>query len=175
MSKKINVTSYTQTKEQTQTKAQTQIKEQTQTKAQTKEQYLEQNKKTKDEYVKAEITYTDKLSKSQINQLLYDYEKVENVNDIQKINLGTFIRYFENKNGELKFRTGGILTVNTGYPDYLILSNGKISWSVQIKNCIFFKRITIEQIREEYNKELLRLQAENSGLRALLKEKTKKK
>jgi hypothetical protein len=136
----------------------------------TKETNLKKNKEDKDNYIKPKITYTDKLSKAQIRQLLYDYEEIKNIKELQKIEPGTHLRYFENKDGEMKFRTGGILTVNTGFPDYLILSNGKISWSVQIKNCIFFKRITIKEIRDEYEGELIKLQGEIKGLHTLIKE-----
>jgi hypothetical protein len=134
----------------------------------TKEIKLKKNQQDKDNYIKPDITYTEKLSKVQVRQLLYDYEEIKNIKELEKIELGTHIRYFEDKDGEMKFRTGGILTVNTGFPDYLILSNGKISWSVQIKKCIFFKRLTIKELRDEYEKELIKLQAENKGLQSML-------
>jgi len=135
----------------------------------TKELQLKKNQQDKDNYVKPNITYTEKLSKAQVRQLLYDYEEIKNIKELEKIEPGTHLRYFEDKDGEMKFRTGGILTVNTGFPDYLILSNGKISWSVQIKKCIFFKRLTIKELRDEYEKELIKLQAENKGLQSMLK------
>lgn len=133
-----------------------------------KEIRLKKNQQDKDNYVKPQITYTDKLSKAQIIQLLYDYEEIKNIKDLKKIEPGTHLRYFEDKDGEMKFRTGGILTVNTGFPDYLILSNGKISWSVQIKKCTFFRRLTIKELRDEYEKELIKLKGENKGLQSLL-------
>lgn len=135
----------------------------------TKEIKLKKNQQDKDNYVKPNITYTEKLSKAQVRQLLYDYEEIKNIKELEKIEPGTHLRYFEDKDGEMKFRTGGILTVNTGFPDYLILSNGKISWSVQIKKCIFLKRLTIKELRDEYEKELIKLQAENKGLQSMLK------
>lgn len=134
-----------------------------------KEIKLKKNQQDKDNYVKPNITYTEKLSKAQVRQLLYDYEEIKNIKELEKVEPGTHLRYFEDKDGEMKFRTGGILTVNTGFPDYLILSNGKISWSVQIKKCIFFKRLTIKELRDEYEKELIKLQAENKGLQSMLK------
>jgi len=129
---------------------------------------LKKNQQNKDNYKKPDITYTEKLSKSQVRQLLYDYEEIKNIKELEKIDPGTHLRYFEDKDGEMKFRTGGILTINTGFPEYLVLSNGKISWSVQIKKCIFFKRLTIKELRDEYEKELIKLQAENKGLQSML-------
>ncbi len=99
-------------------------------------------------YVRPEITYTDKLSKKDIEALLIDYEKVNELKDVPQ---GTYIRYFEDKDGIMKFRTGGILTIKTGLPEYIILYNNKVSWSVQVKKCIFFRKITTVEIKKEYN------------------------
>ncbi len=132
------------------------------------------NQQNKDNYKRPEITYTDKLSKLQIKELLIDYERVTDIKDLEKIPPGTHLRYFEMKNKELKFRTGGVLTVNSGLPDYIILSNGKLSWSVQVATCIFFRRITIKQIREEYDKLLFKNDATIKGQQALLSEQTTK-
>lgn len=128
-----------------------------------KKTYLEKNQEDKDNYKRPDITYTDKLSNIQIKQLLYDYEQVKNVNELMGIPPGTHLRYFEMKDKELKFRTGGIITVNSGLPDYIILSNGRVSWSVQAKTCIFFRRITIKEIREEYERLLREKHAEIAG------------
>ena len=92
------------------------------------------------------ITYTDKLSKTQIQELLVDYEQVKSVEELMKIPIGTHLRYFDNKNNQMKFRTGGILTVNSGLPEYIILNSGHVSWSVQVKTSIFFRRITLKQL-----------------------------
>lgn len=35
------------------------------------------------------------------------------------------------------------------------MSNGQVTWSVQLKNCIFFKRLTIKSIRDEYEKVII--------------------
>jgi len=138
-----------------------------------KDEYLKKNQENKDNYKRPEITYTEKLSKSQIRELLFDYEEIKNIKNLEKIEPGVHIRYFENKDGEIKFRTGGIMTVNK-YPDYIVLSNGKLSWSVQIKSCVFFRRITIKEVRDEYEKELIKLDAENKGLKKLLDDVSKK-
>lgn len=129
-------------------------------------------KKLKDsDYERPLLTYTDKLSKKEIESLLLDYEKVDNLKDVP---IGTHIRYFENKDDELKFRTGGILTIKSGLPKYCILKNGKLSWSVQIANTIFFRRITIKEVKEEYEKILVQKDNELNELRFLIRDLKKK-
>lgn len=123
-------------------------------------------------YLRPPLTYTDKLSKQQVKELLIDYEQIKSLEEIKNLTPGTHLRYFEYKNNELKFRTGGILTVS-GAPDYLILSSGKVSWSVQINKCIFFKRITIKQVREEYRKKLIDDDATIKGLHKMLRKNDK--
>jgi hypothetical protein len=122
------------------------------------------------DYKRPVLTYTDKLSKKEIESLLLDYEKV---NDLSLVPTGTHIRYFEDKDGELKFRTGGTLTIKTGLPEYCILSNNKVSWSVQIKKCIFFRRISIKEIKEEYELKLLEKEKMIIELRALVRKQKK--
>lgn len=57
----------------------------------------------------------------------------------------TWLRYFNTKTR--KFRIGGVL-MKVVYPDYLILGNinNKISWTVQIKDCIFY--VTDPKLKE---------------------------
>ena len=124
-------------------------------------------------YKRPILTYTDKLSKQQVKELLIDYEQIKSIQELQKISQGTHLRYFEYKNDELLFRTGGIITVNSGLPAYLILSSGKLSWSVQVNKSIFFKRITIKQVRNEFQKDLLEKDAIIVGLHEIIREKDK--
>ena len=98
-------------------------------------------------YVRPEITYTDKLSKKEIESMLLEYEKVVSLEDVP---IGTHLRYFEDKDGIMKFRTGGVLTIKTGLPEYCILYNNKVSWSVQVKKCVFFRKISVNEIKKEY-------------------------
>jgi len=132
------------------------------------------NRISETKYVRPMLTYTDKLSKEQVKELLIDYEQIKSLEQLKNIPAGTHIRYFEYKDKELKFRTGGILTVVSGIPEYLILSSGKLSWSVQINKCIFFKRITIKQVREEFERKISSDAATISGLQSLLKNANKK-
>jgi len=106
----------------------------------------------KNGYSRPDITYTDQLSKEQIEKKLEDYKKVD---DIMKVPLGVHLRYFSDVNGKLAFRMGGQLHKNTGLPDYVILSNGKTQWSVQVKNTIFYRKMVLQEIKEEYEKIIL--------------------
>ena len=125
------------------------------------------------EYEKPDITYTEKLTKTQIQELLADYEKINDINELKNVPIGTHIRYFDIKNNEMKFRTGGILTVNNGLPEYIILSSGHLSWSVQVKTSILFRRITVRQIKEEFQKEIINMKATIKGLQQIIYEKNK--
>lgn len=122
------------------------------------------------DYVRPEITYTEKLSKKEIEALLIDYEQVDNLNDVPQ---GTYIRYFEDKAGVMKFRIGGILTIKTGLPDYCILYNNKVSWSVQVRKCIFFRRITTAEIKKEYKELIDKKDRQIVELQSLVKKLTK--
>ena len=115
------------------------------------------------------MTLTDLLTKKDIEGLLLDYERVDKLDSVP---IGTHIRYFENKDGELKFRVGGLLKIK-GLPDYVILNNGTVGWSVQVKKCIFFKRITLDSVRNEYKQIILQKDVELDKLRSYIKEKEK--
>lgn len=101
----------------------------------------------KNGYVRPEKTFTDQLSKEQIEEKLEDYTKVE---DIYKVPLGVHIRYFSNINGKLVFRMGGQLYKNNGLPDYIMLNSGTAQWSVQTKDTIFYRKMTLTEIKQEY-------------------------
>lgn len=107
---------------------------------------------SRDSYKRPSTTYQDNLTKEQIEEKLENYTLVE---DINKIEIGTNLRYFtKDKSGEKKFRLGGKLLNNTGLPIFIVLTNGNISWSVQVKDTIFFKEMTINEIKELYDNEL---------------------
>ena len=85
-------------------------------------------------YKKTAKSYQDKLSPDEIKQKLEEYKQVE---DIDEINLNSHLRYFSfnPKTGKKQFRLGGFLTKID--KEYVILSNGNLSWSVQKKNTVF--------------------------------------
>jgi hypothetical protein len=117
-------------------------------KSQSKEE--EEHIYSKNGYVRPAVTMTDQLSKEQIEEKLEDYVKVD---DIYKVPLGVHMRYFSNVNGKMVFRMGGLLHKNTGLPEYVILSTtptGKPGWSVQVKDTIFYRKMTLNEIKTEY-------------------------
>lgn len=103
-----------------------------------------------DSYKRPEQTLTDKLTNKQIETMLQDYVKVDDMTHIQ---LGTHLRYFADIKGEKKFRPGGIL-YKTGFPKYVILSNGDRTWSVQLKDTKFYRKLTSKEIKDERDEEL---------------------
>lgn len=102
-------------------------------------------------YLRPKQTKTDKIqTKKSILEKLKDYEEVD---DITKVPLNTHIRYIVFQNGKSKFRLGGFLKIIKD--EYLVLSNGKVTWSVQryarntkgkiIHKTRFFKIITNQE------------------------------
>ena len=93
---------------------------------------------TNDNYNKPPVSFTESLSTYEIKKLLEGYEQV---NDIGVIKKGTHLRYFsKNKDDTYKFRLGGKLTVNNTELKYIVLSNKSKTWSVQIKDTIFYAK-----------------------------------
>ena len=110
-----------------------------------------------DEYKRPKTTLQDKLSADEIQEKLEDYVEVE---DISKVSLNTHLRYFsiitdpKKKTTKKAFRLGGFLTNKNEYEKYVILSNGKSSWSVNTKQSIFYRKMGIEEIKETYQDEI---------------------
>ena len=105
-------------------------------------------------YTRPKHTLQDKITEDDINEALKDYIECD---DISKIPIGSHLRYFitstdKRGNTERKFRFGGFLKNKDNCDKYVILTNNNISWSVQIDNTTFFKKMNIEEIKEEYNK-----------------------
>jgi len=133
-----------------------------------KEIKLESNKYKKNGFERPEITYTDQLSKEEIQDKLADYSKVE---DIYKVPLGVHLRYFVKKDGQMLFRMGGQLFKNNGLPEYVILKSGtNAQWSVQVKDTVFYRKMTLDEIKQEYEDIIKK---KNEKIQAL-KEKLKK-
>ena len=118
-------------------------------------------------YTKTKKSYQDKLSPSEIKQKLAEYKQVD---DIDSVSLNSHVRYFtfNPKNGKKLFRLGGFLTKID--KEYVILSNGKFSWSVQKKNSVFFQKMNFNELKDElskkiakkYEKQIEKLKYENS-------------
>lgn len=113
-------------------------------------------------------TFTQNLTKEEINEKLEDYKLVD---DISKVPLGTHLRYFTNKNGQKIFRMGGNLKRNLDLPNFVILQNAVgVEWSVQVKDTLFYKKMSITEIKEEYDKIILDLHDKIKKLKNRIKE-----
>jgi len=110
-----------------------------------------------DNYIRPKETYTDRLDDDDIADKLIDYVKVD---DISTVALNTHLRYFiletDKKKGTVKrvFRMGGFLSNKKSPDKYVILSNGKTTWSVQTATAVFYRKLTIDEIKEEYEADL---------------------
>jgi hypothetical protein len=91
-------------------------------------------------YKRPKVTYQEKLTAKEIAEKLQGYQKVDNIADVP---INTHVRYFIQKSdGSRLFRTGGFLNNKQNADKYVILSNGKHVWSVQVKNTIFFRKLS---------------------------------
>lgn len=109
---------------------------------------------TKDGYVRPKKTFQDKLTPKQIQELLIDYIEVDNIKDVP---IDTHIRYFVKDKGKKLFRTGGFLLNKAKSDEYIVLTNRKISWSVDTKKSIIFRKLSsveLNEIHEEEKNEL---------------------
>jgi len=94
-------------------------------------------------------TFTGNLTKDEIEEKLQDYKLVD---DITKIPLGTHLRYFVMKNGTKLFRMGGNLKRNLDLPKFIVLVNALgTEWTVQVKDTTFYKKMSLKEIKEEYD------------------------
>jgi hypothetical protein len=103
-------------------------------------------------YIRPKTTLQEKLTSDEIEQKLEDYTEVDNIN---KIPIKSHLRYYTLKrddkgNMSKVFRLGGNLINKDNSDKYIILSNGKVSWSVQTKNTIFYRKMKINEIKDEY-------------------------
>jgi hypothetical protein len=118
-------------------------------------------------YERPKQTYTDKLDEDDIANKLTDYIKIDNIADVK---LNTHLRYFtleaDKKTGTVKrkFRMGGFLSNKNHADKYVVLTNGRNTWSVQVINTVFYRKMTYEEIKEEYEEELYKLKKINKKL-----------
>ena len=137
---------------------------------------------SKTNYERPETTFQDTLQNdSSMLEKLAGYEEVD---DPSQIEYSTHTRYITFKDGFAKFCLGGLLKrVNS---EYVVFSNGTLSWSVQkeyfdektrvsLGKTRFFKYINKDErnsiIIEEQQSELEKLKKQNEHLLALLQKK----
>ncbi|AKI78962.1 hypothetical protein [Acanthamoeba polyphaga mimivirus] len=107
-------------------------------------------------YKRPQVTAQEQLSPEQIAEKLEGYMQINNISEVP---LDTHIRYFSIQNDGTKlFRLGGFLRNKINADKYVVLSNGKNSWTVQVKNSVFFKKMNheeeIESIHQHYKQQL---------------------
>ncbi len=115
------------------------------------------------------------MSPDEIKEKLQEYKPVDNIDNVP---LNSHIRYFtvDKQTGKKQFRLGGFLTKNED--KYIVLSNGKLSWSVQKDSSILFQKMNMTDIKDEivnkiankYEKKIKELMSENEKLKDTLKE-----
>ena len=104
-------------------------------------------------YKKTGKSYQEKLSPNEIKKKLEEYTQVK---DIKEVDIGIHLRYFtfNPKTGEKQFRLGGFLSKIDKEMKYVILQNGSFSWSVQLTNVIFFKKMSFSELKEEIKEKI---------------------
>lgn len=93
---------------------------------------------------------TQNLTAEEIKDLLDGYK----ITEFQNLKLLHHIRYFSKNEttGEVSFRTGGTIVGIDYEKEYLALSSGTLSWSVQKKNNVFHQAMPLSMVREEIEK-----------------------
>ena len=124
-------------------------------------------------YKRPKVTYQEQLTAEEIAEKLQGYERVD---DISEVPLNTHIRYFKTeKDGTQTFRTGGFLFNKQNADKYIMLTNVKNVWSVQVKNTVFFKKMShkeeITAIHNLYKKKLAEKDAIIKKLKKYIKVK----
>ena len=107
---------------------------------------------SEDNYEKGSNTVQENLTSDDINILLEEYNEVTEITELKP---GVHIRYFtivKNKKSEQKlFRMGGTITKVDYDNKYIVLTNGKISWSVQINESnILYRKMTLQEVKDFY-------------------------
>lgn len=134
-------------------------------------------------YKRPKKTFQEQLSAAEISKKLQGYIKVD---DISEVPINTHIRYFKtDSDGNQVFRTGGFLHNKQNPKKFVMLSNGKNVWSVQVKDAVFFRKLSqkeeIDAIHNLYKKKIKQKnkiieEQENTikDLKAYIKKKCKK-
>jgi hypothetical protein len=103
-------------------------------------------------YIRPKKTFQETMTNKEIEDKLKDYKKVSN---IIQVPINTHIRYFtKDKTGNKVFRLGGVLTKVGDNQKYIVLSNGTLSWSVQLDNSQLFQKMSDAELKQEIRKEI---------------------
>jgi hypothetical protein len=121
-------------------------------------------------YNRPRTTYTDKINKDK-DEMMDKLEDYVEENNISNVKLGTHIRYFKNENGKKRLIMGGNLINKSGVPRYIVLSNGRAKWSVQLDSVIqFYRKMTIDEIKEDYDEMIDEYEKKIKMLKKVIKE-----
>lgn len=107
---------------------------------------------SEDGYKKDGNTIQENLTKEDIESLLEDYNEVI---DITELKPTLEVRYFITVKNKKLFRMGGTIIKVDFDKKYIVLTNGKITWSVQLNDkTIIYRKMTINEVKEFYENEL---------------------
>jgi hypothetical protein len=103
-------------------------------------------------YVRPKKTYQESMTNKEIEEKLKNYKKVAN---ILQTPINSHLRYFTtDKSGSKVFRLGGVLSKVGDNRKYVVLTNGTLSWSVQIDNSIFYCKMSDNELQNEMKEEI---------------------
>lgn len=121
-------------------------------------------------------TLQESLTEEQIAEKLVGYVRVDS---IASVPANSHVRYFslstDPKTKQLRklFRLGGFVTNKDHCDEYVILSNGTKSWSVQSGTSIFYRKLTQNETEEENNRKMNEVMSKMASLESSLAEKNK--
>lgn len=127
---------------------------------------------TDKDYVRPKTTMQEKLTAKEIVDKLKGYAKVD---DISEVPLNTHLRYFTLKDGKQEFRLGGFLNHKANADEYVRLSNGANSWSVNTKTSTFYRKLSQKELVEQYEARLEEKDKEIKRLKEYIKKMNKKR
>jgi hypothetical protein len=131
---------------------------------------------TQSTYDRPAKTLQESLTEEQIAEKLVGYVRVDS---IASVPANSHVRYFslstDPKTKQLRklFRLGGFVTNKDHCDEYVILSNGTKSWSVQSGTSIFYRKLTQNEADEEHNRKLNEVMSKMAALESSLAEKNK--
>jgi len=110
----------------------------------------------------------DMMAQNDIRKRLVNYDIVEDVSNLLP---GQQILYFEKlTNGCFRYKPGGFVAVNRS-PDYLVLTNGRNNWSVQLSNHIILAHYDRDRLISNFQHQITQYKEKIEQFRHLIKNK----
>ena len=105
---------------------------------------------------------SDMLGEQDIRQRLINYKVVE---DIKELVPGDQIVYFEKlDNGKYRYKPGGFIAINRS-PDYLVVTNGRSKWSVQLDSHIILVHYNLDELNTNHQQKIVAYERKLDSLR----------